>query len=182
MLDTELFEFRLEPLLGKSWLFYEAQRSGKLPPDNRIRWRGDSYEKDGSEHVPPVDLEGGWYDAGDTLKLTLAVNAEMIAAMTVNEDKCLAAASDPMLLATDLADWLVRQGVPFRQAHELVGKAVAESVSSGTPLNQLDLPAIDPAFTEEASEVFSLEKALAARTNPGSPSVENVRAEIAKRR
>ena len=87
-----------------------------------------------------------------------------------------------MLLATDLADWLVRQGVPFRKAHELVGMAVAESVKTGTPLDQLDLPSLDPAFTPEAAEVFSLEKALAARTNPGSPSVENVRAEIERRK
>jgi argininosuccinate lyase len=135
-----------------------------------------TYNRDLQEDKEPL------FDSVDTLKLTLAVNAEMIAAMEINEERCLAAAGDPMLLATDLADWLVRQGIPFRQAHELVGKAVAESVQSGTPLDKLDLPAIDPAFPAEASAVFSLEKALAARTNPGSPSLANVRAEIARRR
>ena len=83
-----------------------------------------------------------------------------------------------MLLATDLADWLVKQGVPFRHAHELVGKAVAESVKTGVPLDKLDLTQIDGAYTAEASSVFNLQRALAARTNPGAPSVENVRAEI----
>jgi argininosuccinate lyase len=110
----------------------------------------------------------------------LAVNTEMIAAMEIREQRCLAAASDPMLLATDLADWLVKQGVPFRHAHELVGKAVAESVKSGVPLDQLDLAKIDPAYNDEAKAVFDLKRALAARTNPGSPSVGNVLAEVAR--
>ncbi len=133
-----------------------------------------TYNRDLQEDKEPL------FDSIDTLKLTLAVNAEMIAAMEIREDRCRHAAADPMLLATDLADWLVRQGVPFRHAHELVGKAVAESVASGTPLDKLDLPSLDPAFTADASTVFSLETALAARTNPGAPSVENVRSEIAR--
>ena len=58
-------------LLGVGWKFYEAQRSGRLPPSNKIPWRGDSYGGDGSDAVPPMNLEGGWYDAGDSLKLTL---------------------------------------------------------------------------------------------------------------
>lgn len=131
-----------------------------------------TYNRDLQEDKEPL------FDSVDTLRLTLAVNAEMVAAMEIREENCRQAASDPLLLATDLADWLVKQGVPFRNAHELVGKAVAESVSTGTPLDQLDLTKIDPAYTDDASSVFSLEKALAARTNPGAPSVENVRAEI----
>ncbi|MBB5350039.1 argininosuccinate lyase [Haloferula luteola] len=133
-----------------------------------------TYNRDLQEDKEPL------FDSIDTLKLTLAVNAEMIAAMEIREERCRAAASDPMLLATDLADWLVRQGVPFRHAHELVGKAVAASVATGTPLDQLDLATIDPAFTSDATSVFSLETALAARTNPGAPSIENVRSEIAR--
>ena len=104
----------------------------------------------------------------------------MITAMEINEDACEAAASDPLLLATDLADWLVKQGIPFRSAHELVGKAVAASVNSGTPLDQLDLTEVDSAFTGDASSVFDLQTALAARSNPGAPSIENVKAQIAR--
>jgi len=135
-----------------------------------------TYNRDLQEDKPPL------FDSVDTIKQILAVNSEMIDAMEIRTDRCRAAASDPMLLATDLADWLVKQGVPFRHAHELVGKAVAESIATGVPLDQLDLPAIDPAYTADAKSVFSLDRALAARTNPGAPSPENVKAEIVKRR
>jgi argininosuccinate lyase len=135
-----------------------------------------TYNRDLQEDKPPL------FDSVDTIKQILAVNAEMIDAMEIRTERCRAAASDPMLLATDLADWLVKQGVPFRHAHELVGKAVAESIATGVPLDQLDLPAIDPAYSADAKSVFSLDRALAARTNPGAPSPENVKAEIVKRR
>jgi argininosuccinate lyase len=131
-----------------------------------------TYNRDLQEDKPPL------FDSVDTILLVLAVNTEMIAAMEMREDRCLAAASDPMLLATDLADALVKSGVPFRTAHELVGKAVAVSVKSGVPLDALDLTAIDPAYTDAMKSVFSLETALAARTNPGAPSVANVKREI----
>jgi len=131
-----------------------------------------TYNRDLQEDKEPL------FDSVDTIKLTLRVNAEMIAAMKINEEVCEAAASDPLLLATDLADYLVKNGVPFRSAHELVGKAVAESVSQGTPLDQLDLTKIDSAYGEGAKDVFDLQTALKARTNPGAPSVENVKAQI----
>lgn len=133
-----------------------------------------TYNRDLQEDKPPL------FDSVDTLSLVLAVNTEMIAALELREDACRAAASDPMLLATDLADHLVKSGIPFRHAHDLVGKAVAESIRTGTPLDQLDLPSIDPAYDAAASGVFSLDRALAARTNPGAPSLDNVRAEIAR--
>ena len=133
-----------------------------------------TYNRDLQEDKPPL------FDAVDTLRLILAVNTEMIAALEMREENCRAAAADPLLLATDLADWLVKTGVPFRHAHELVGKAVAESLRTRTPLDRLDLPAIDPAFGPAAKEVFSLDRALAARTNPGSPSPANIQAEIAR--
>ena len=72
----------------------------------------------------------------------------------------------------------MRKGVPFREAHELVGKAVAASEKSETPLDQMDLGTVSSEFSSDASEVFSLESALRARTNPGSPSVENVQREV----
>ncbi|MGB0326375.1 MAG: argininosuccinate lyase [Akkermansiaceae bacterium] len=131
-----------------------------------------TYNRDLQEDKEPL------FDSIDTLTLALKVNTEMIAAMEINEEACLAAASDPLLLATDLADWLVKRGVPFRSAHEIVGKAVAASVTSGTPLDQLDLSTVDPAFTADASSIFDLQTALTARSNPGAPSIENVQARI----
>jgi argininosuccinate lyase len=133
-----------------------------------------TYNRDLQEDKPPL------FDSVDTILLVLAVNTEMIAAMEMREDKCLAAASDPMLLATDLADALVKSGVPFRTAHELVGKAVAESISSKIPLDQLDLQKIDPAYTNAMKSVFSVDTALKARTNIGAPSIDNVKCEIAR--
>lgn len=133
-----------------------------------------TYNRDLQEDKEPL------FDSIDTMTIALKVNTEMVAAMEINVEACEAAASDPMLLATDLADWLVKEGIPFRSAHELVGKAVAASVTSKTPLDELDLTQVDSAFTADASGVFSLQKALAARTNPGAPSVENVKAQITR--
>lgn len=133
-----------------------------------------TYNRDLQEDKEPL------FDSIDTIVLTLKVNAEMVAAMTIHTTNCAKAAADPMLLATDLADWLVREGVPFRQAHDLVGRAVAESIATNTPLDQLDLTKIDPAYKPEANAVFDLATALRARTNPGAPSPENVRAEVTR--
>ena len=133
-----------------------------------------TYNRDLQEDKEPV------FDSIDTVAMALEVNAEMIAALKVNRERCQAAAADPMLLATDLADYLVLRGVPFRHAHELVGKAVAEALRSGTPLDKLDFPALSPEFGADAKNVFSLGRALAARTNPGAPSPANVAAEIAR--
>lgn len=118
------------------------------------------------------------FDSIDTMELALAVNTEMISAMEVHPERCRVAASDPLLLATDLADYLVRKGVPFREAHELVGKAVAQAAETGLPLDQLDLSGISSEFASDVAAVFDLESALAARTNPGSPSIGNVRREV----
>ena len=133
-----------------------------------------TYNRDLQEDKEPL------FDSIDTLSLALKVNAEMIADMTINIDTCEAAASDPLLLATDLADYLVKNGVPFRQAHELVGQAVALSVQTETPLDQLDLSQVSEHYGTDAKDVFDLQTALAARTNPGAPSIDNVRAEVAR--
>ncbi len=135
-----------------------------------------TYNRDLQEDKEPL------FDSIDTVKLALDVNAEMIAAMTVNTQRALEAASDPMLLATDLADYLVRCGVPFRKAHELVGRAVALSVSTGTPLNQLsdeDFKSISDAYGPDAKDVFELTKAFAKRTNAGAPNPDNTARRLA---
>nr|NIP97005.1 argininosuccinate lyase [Akkermansiaceae bacterium] len=131
-----------------------------------------TYNRDLQEDKEPL------FDSIDTIELALEVNAEMIAAMEIDRENCRVAAGDPLLLATDLADHLVRKGVPFREAHQLVGLAVAKAAETGTPLDQLDLTSVSPEFGSDASGVFDLESALGARTNPGSPSVDNVKREI----
>jgi argininosuccinate lyase len=131
-----------------------------------------TYNRDLQEDKEPL------FDSIDTIRLALQINAEMIGGMKVNVERCRAAAADPLLLATDLADYLVQRGVPFRHAHELVGQAVAESLRSGIPLDRLDLPAISPHFGADAAAVFNLDRALDARTNPGAPSPANIAAAI----
>ena len=131
-----------------------------------------TYNRDLQEDKEPL------FDSIDTIKLALKVNTEMTSDLEINRDACLAAASDPLLLATDLADYLVLKGIPFRDAHELVGLAVAKSNETKTPLDQLDLSIVSEHFGPDASKVFNLDRALAARTNPGAPSIENVRNEI----
>ena len=133
-----------------------------------------TYNRDLQEDKEPL------FDSIDTLHLALAVNAEMIRSLTLREQRCAEAAADPMLLATDLADVLVLSGVPFRQAHELVGKAVAHAIAERIPLNEVDLQSISPLYPADAAKVFSLPRALAARTNPGCPNPSLVRAQIAR--
>ncbi len=134
-----------------------------------------TYNRDLQEDKEPL------FDSFETVSLALRVNAEMIAAMRMNEDACAAAVSDPLLLATDLADYLVRRGVPFRHAHELVGQAVALAVQSKTPLHQLSLAqyqAISSEYGDDVHEVFSLQRAFDLRTNPGSPALSNTQQRI----
>lgn len=135
-----------------------------------------TYNRDLQEDKEPL------FDSFETVSLALRVNAEMVAAMRINPERCSAAVSDPLLLATDLADYLVRRGVPFRKAHEIVGKAVAVSVGTGTPLNELSLDEfkeISPEYGEDVHEVFSLDRAFTLRTNPGAPSAANTTRRIA---
>lgn len=129
-----------------------------------------TYNRDLQEDKEPL------FDSIDTIKLGLAVNTEMMRELVFNEVKAGEAASDPMLLATDLADYLVRNGVPFRHAHELVGKAVALSISTNTPLNKLTLEQyqeISSQYGSSPHEVFELTRALNLRRNPGAPNQEN---------
>ncbi len=135
-----------------------------------------TYNRDLQEDKEPL------FDSFETVSLALKVNAEMVAAMRINPDRCAAAVNDPLLLATDLADYLVRRGVPFRKAHELVGKAVAVSVGTGTPLNQLtldDFKEISPEYGDDVHEVFNLDRAFSLRTNPGAPNQDNTARRLA---
>ena len=121
------------------------------------------------------------FDSIDTLKMALAVNAEMITAMQVNGSVCRAAASDPFLLATDLADYLVKKGLPFRHAHEVIGKLTAFSLTEKRGFPDMTLEEFrqfSDEFSDDVFAVLNLETALAARQAPGAPSPVGVAAEI----
>ena len=136
-----------------------------------------TYNRDMQEDKEPV------FDSVDTVKTCLAIFAGMMAGVKANRSGCAAAVGDPMLLATDVADYLVNHGVPFRHAHEVVGKAVALCVERGCDLPDLtlaDYRALSPAFSETVFACFRLETAMAARQGIGAPSPQNVEAELAR--
>ncbi|MFP4281026.1 MAG: argininosuccinate lyase [Verrucomicrobiota bacterium] len=135
-----------------------------------------TYNRDLQEDKPPV------FDAFATASACLAVMAGTIEGMTVREEACARAVADPALLATDVVDYLVRRGVPFREAHHLIGALVAESEKTDTPLPALPFAtvgALHPAFGEDWVECFSLERAMAGRENTGMPGPRQVTAELA---
>jgi argininosuccinate lyase len=121
------------------------------------------------------------FDSVDTIQLALEVFAEMIAGMKPKADAMRAAASDPFLLATDLADYLVLHGVPFRQAHEVIGKLTAFSLAEKRGFPEMTLAEyhlFSPVFKADVFGVLNLETALAARKGIGAPSPANLAAEL----
>ncbi|MHC1767781.1 MAG: argininosuccinate lyase [Verrucomicrobiia bacterium] len=121
------------------------------------------------------------FDSVDTTRACLRLMAAMLDQTSVNASACAAAASDPALLATDLAEHLVRKGVPFREAHHLVGRVVALAEKEGIPLSQVPVPmlkSVDPVFDASALEVFDVKKALARRTMPGAPGTREVKRQL----
>ncbi|HZT23389.1 MAG TPA: argininosuccinate lyase [Verrucomicrobiae bacterium] len=123
------------------------------------------------------------FDTADTVRATVRIFAAMLRHVTVNRDRCQRAASDPALLATDLADYLVRRGVPFRQAHHAVGAAVALAEKTGRALNELTLAEwqrLDKHFDRDALAVFDLKTAMARRNLPGAPGTREVARQLAR--
>jgi argininosuccinate lyase len=123
------------------------------------------------------------FDTADTVRACVRLMAAMLPNVSVNRAACLAAASDPALLATDLADYLVRKGMPFRQAHHLVGSVVALAEKSGKTLSQLslaELQSVDKTFGRDAPRVFDLQRAMAKRSLTGAPGTQEVAKQLAR--
>jgi argininosuccinate lyase len=118
-----------------------------------------SYNRDLQEDKEPL------FDALDQVELALVALEGLLGTAKFDIVRMEAAASGPSLGAVDLAEWLVGTGVPFREAHGLVGTLVRESMERGVPLRELVEAA--PAFGEEALEVLDTESALRRRTTPG---------------
>jgi argininosuccinate lyase len=138
-----------------------------------------AYDKDLQEDKPPV------FAAFDTLDVMLPVLAGALTTMTVHVER-MRAALDSSLLATELADYLVRKGVPFREAHHSVGQVVKEAGrrqeaggSGGLETLSLEtLRAISPIFEADVMDVWDFDAAVNRRTVTGGTSVESVRAQI----
>lgn len=123
------------------------------------------------------------FDTADTVRACVRLMAAMLAHMTVNAAACAAAANDPLLLATDLADYLVKKGMAFRQAHHVVGAVVALAEKTGRPLDKLALPdfqSVDRYFAPDVVEVFNLRQAMARRRVTGAPGTKEVAKQLAR--
>lgn len=124
------------------------------------------------------------FDSVKSASQTMAIFAEMFESASLREERALATASDPLLLATDLADRLVEGGVPFRKAHEIIGGLVALAAETKTPLHKLDavqFAAASPVLTTDiVKATFDLRAALAARKTTGAPSPENIQRELSR--
>ncbi len=138
-----------------------------------------AYNKDNQEDKEPL------FDTIDTLRGSLRAFADMVPALRVKADNMLAAARQGFATATDLADYLVRKGLPFRDAHEVVGKAVQYAVEQGCDLADLPLEALQrfsDAIGDDVYEVLTLEGSVAARNHFGGTAPEQVRQRIAELR
>ena len=123
------------------------------------------------------------FDTADTVRASTRLMAAMLNNTKVNKPVCACAAADPALLATDLADYLVRKGMAFRPAHHVVGAVVALAENLAKPLNQLtlaELQGIDPTFGRDALGVFNLKTAMAKRNITGAPGTREVAKQLVR--
>jgi argininosuccinate lyase len=134
-----------------------------------------TYNKDNQEDKEPL------FDTVDTLRDTLRIMAEMVRGMIVKPDAMQRAAARGYATATDLADYLVKRGLPFRDAHEVVALAVKAAMAEGMDLAELPLPALrrfHGGIDEDVFGVLSLRGSLNARNVAGGTAPAQVRAQI----
>jgi len=134
-----------------------------------------AYNKDNQEDKEPL------FDTVDTVKGSLRAFADMVPAIIVNREATYAAAKQGFSTATDLADYLVNKGLPFRDAHEVVGLAVAHGIQTGQDLSEMPLEtlqAFHSSITDDVFEVLTLEGSVAARNHLGGTAPQQVKAAI----
>jgi argininosuccinate lyase len=139
-----------------------------------------AYSKDMQDDKPPV------FEAHDLLGLSIAAMTGMVESATFRLERMRAAAEAGFSTATDLADWLVREGgIPFREAHHITGRAVAKAEADGIRLDQLPIEAlqeIDARIDERVYGVLSVDASVNSRTSFGGTAPSRVRAAIAAAR
>ena len=131
-----------------------------------------AYNKDMQEDKEAV------FDSFDTTLACLEVSTLVLRNVELNEERMRAAASRGMMNATELADYLVRKGVPFREAHETVGKIVVSAIDKGVELGELPLDELRSFSNEIGTDVFeslTLDQTLASKSLPGGTAPQRVR-------
>ena len=135
-----------------------------------------TYNRDLQEDKPAV------FDAYEQTMMCLDVLGGALSGAEFNREKCAAAVADPLLLATDLADYLVMRGVPFRKAHHYVGALVALAEKTNTPINEIpdaDAKGACEFLGDDWREVFSLKRAMSMREKTGMPGAKQVASRLA---
>lgn len=138
-----------------------------------------AYNKDNQEDKEPL------FDTADTLLVTLEIYADMMRGISVNKDNMRQAASEGFATATDLADYLAKKGMPFRDAHEVVALAVRFSVDKKVDLSDLSLATLQqfaPEISDDVYTVLTLEGSLNSRNHIGGTAPAQVQAAIARAR
>jgi argininosuccinate lyase len=138
-----------------------------------------TYNKDNQEDKEPL------FDAADTVRDCLTLMAEMVSGIIVKPQNMAAAVRRGFATATDLADYLVKKGLPFRDAHEAVARAVKAAETDGKDLADLSLAqlqAFSPLVGEDVFRILTAEGSLASRNHVGGTAPEQVRAAIARAR
>jgi argininosuccinate lyase len=138
-----------------------------------------AYNKDNQEDKEPL------FDAIDTVKGCLRAFADMVPAIESRKDSMREAALRGFSTATDLADYLVRKGMPFRDAHEVVGKSVAYGIETGKDLGEMSLSELQQfsdTIGDDVFEVLTLEGSVAARDHIGGTAPNQVRAAVVRAR
>ena len=134
-----------------------------------------AYNKDMQEDKEPV------FDAIDTAKICLQVFAPMIREMKANEENMMHAAQKGFINATDLADYLTKKGMPFREAYKITGTIVSDCVKSGMVLENLPLEEYrkySDMFEQDLYDAIDLINCVKRRNSEGGTSVESVEAQI----
>ncbi|NOX09829.1 MAG: argininosuccinate lyase [Gammaproteobacteria bacterium] len=138
-----------------------------------------AYNKDNQEDKEPL------FDTVDTLKGCLRLYADMIPHIMVRKENMREAARLGFATATDLADYLVRKGIPFRDAHEIVGKSVRYGIDQGKDLAEMSLSELQrfsPSIEDDVFQILSLEGSVSARNHLGGTAPEQVRIAIKRAR
>ncbi|UUE17436.1 argininosuccinate lyase [Leuconostoc mesenteroides] len=136
-----------------------------------------AYNKDMQEDKEQV------FDIMDTVLASVKVFTGMLSGLTVHKERMLATTQDDFSNATELADYLATKGVPFREAHAIVGQLVLTGIQSKTPLQKMslsDLQAVSPQIEEDIYDKLQSETAVNRRTSLGGTAVENVKKEIVR--
>ena len=114
------------------------------------------------------------FEAFDSVSASLRVTATVLRNIAIDKERAAAAATSGYMNATELADYLVRKGMPFREAHEVVGKIVMRAIESGKELDQIDLSQFSALIGEDVYEVLSVERTLGAKNQIGGTAREVV--------